>query len=267
MLPIFLNTLKGHRAALLMMALLITGLGILLATSYESFAANSAFLQELPKGFQALLKAEGNSLLGTGFQGYIAIGFRHPVFLITVSAFAIATASGALAREIERKTVLLLLASPLPRHHLVLSKGGESALGLLLLVAALLTGTFVGIQIAGLTDSVEAAPLLLMGFNALCLFLAIMGYSYLISALSSDGGHAILLSTALTVAFFFMDFMAGLFDFFEPLGLLSIFHYYDPLSLAGDGGFPGLHVGLLLGMAILTFGAALGVFQRRDIRA
>ena len=250
------------------MTILVIGFGILIATSYEAFGAQQAefFQDQMPRGISALLKTEGNLLLASGAQGYIAIGFRHPIFLIVLSAFAIATASGALAREIEHRTILLLLARPLPRYHLVLSKGLESFLGLVLLVAALVVGTFIGVLVVGLTDTVDAGPFLLMGFNALCLALAVVGYSYLFSALSSDGGRAILLSTAMTVAFFLVDFISGLFDILEPLGLVSIFHYYNPVSLALDGAsFPGLHVGVLLAVAAATFGAALLVFQRRDI--
>ncbi len=266
---IFLKTLKAHRFGILLMVLAVAGLGILVTTSYSAFGQEQIRMlgEDMPRGFSALIKAEGNLLLSYGFQGYVAIGFRHPIFLIVGSAFAISTAGGALAREIERKTVLLLLARPLPRYYLVLSREAESVMGLVVLVAALVAGVALGTGMAGLWDSASFGAFLVMAFNALCLFLAVCGYSYLLSALSSDGGRAILLATVLTVAFFFVDFMAGLFDILEPLGLISIFHYYNPLSLVGDAAFPTLHAGILLAVAALTFLSAAIVFQRRDIAA
>ncbi|MBI2935288.1 MAG: hypothetical protein HYY31_00525 [Chloroflexi bacterium] len=69
------------------------------------------------------------------------------------------------------------------------------------------------------------------------------------------------------MASFVLDFISGLFDVLEPLGLTSLFHYYDPVGLAVNGSFPGLHVGILLTVAALGFGAAVWVFQRRDIAA
>ena len=263
MFTILLKTLKGHRWPMLFTYTLVVGFGILIATSFEQFGRE--FAEEIPKGLSALLKVEGNLLLAKGAQGYIAIGFRHPLFLIIVSAFAIATASGALAREIEQRTILLLLARPIPRYHLVLGRGGESLLALILLVAAMLMGTFIGVALAGLTGSVDVGPFLVIGFNALCLAMVIMGYSYLFSALSSDGGRVTLLAAGLTMVFFLIDFISGLFEFLEPIGPASIFHYYDPVAIALVPGFPVLDVGLLLGLAAITFGAAVLVFQRRDI--
>ena len=262
------NTLKAHRWPTLAMAALLLGLGVLIVASYDSFGpeGNPEFYEQIPKAMAALMKAEGNLLLASGPEGFIAIGFRHPVFLIIVAAFGIGTASAAMAREIERRTVLLILARPLPRYHLVLGKGLGSLLGLVVLVAALLVGSFIGIATQGL-DGIKVDLLLIMGFNALCLGLAIAGYAYLISALSSDGSRVNLLATGVTVAFFFLDFISDLFDVLDPVGLLSVFKYFDPVNVAIDGSFPVAHISVLLTIAAMTFGSALLVFQRRDISA
>ena len=267
MLLVFRNTLRGHRFALLLMALGMAGLGLLLPTSFEAYGDTSSLMENIPEGFKALLKAEGNLLAETGARGYIAIGFRHPLFLIVLAAFAVGSASGAVAREIERKTILLLLSRPLSRYRLLFSRAAESSLGLLLLVAALLVGTYAGIFLAGLQDLVDVMPFIVMDVNALCLFLAIMGYSYLFSAGSSDWGKATMLSTVLTVAFFFLDFAASLFDFLAPAGYLSVFHYYDPVGIAIAGVFPVVDVVVLLGIATCTLAASVLLFQRRDIAA
>ena len=130
------------------------------------------------------------------------------------------------------RQMVAVAAAPWPgrfqRYELVLSTSLGSLLGLLLLVAALLTGTFIGVLSGGLGDSVDAGPFLLIGVNSLCLAAAILGYSYLISALSSDGGRAVLLSTALSVAFFFLDYMSGLFDVLGPVGRASVFPLLRP---------------------------------------
>ncbi|MBI4299356.1 MAG: ABC transporter permease subunit [Chloroflexi bacterium] len=267
---IFIHTLKGHRIVLLLMALALIGFGILIATSFQTFrgaAASAAFVQEMPKGVSALLKTEGNLLLASGAQGYLGIGFRHPLVLIIVSALAIATASGAIAREIERKTILLLLSRPIPRYKLVLGKMAESSLGGVVLVISLLVGILSGVAIAHLWSEITLGPIFVMGFNTLCLYLVILGYSFLISSLSNDGGRAIMLPTALTVAFFFIDFMASLFDVLKPLGYISIFHYYDPTAIATQGTFPILSVGVLLSVALVATAGSIIAFQRRDIAA
>ncbi len=263
------KTLKAHRWPVLVMALLLLGLGVLFPTSYSSFGPEGVpdFWEKLPKGIAALMKTEGTALAAAGPEGYIAIGLRHPLVLIMLSAFAIATASGAMAREVEQRTILILLARPVPRYRLVLARWLESLVGLIVMIVALLAGTYIGVLIQGLSDQVSTGTLLAVGFNALCLAVAVLGFSYLISAQADDGGRATLLATGLAVAFFFVDFLAALFESLEPLSLVSLFHYYDPVGLVVDASFPGLHVAVLLASGIVTFGAGMLIFERRDIAA
>ncbi len=261
---VFRHSVRSHRIALLVMTLAVVGFGILISTSFQGLG-ESFPLENLPAGIRAMLSSQGNLLAVSNAQGYIALGFRHPLVIVIIAAYGVASASAAIAGEIDRKTILMLLARPLPRHHLVIAKLVDSLLGIVALVLALFVGTEIGIALAGLGDAVSIGTLLLMSFNALALFFAIMGYSYLISALSSSLGRAIMLSTAVAVVSFFVDFMANLFDVLEPLGYISIFHYFDPIAIVAEGGFPSLEIGILLSVALVTTVAAIFAFQRRDI--
>ena len=269
MVWILLNTLRSQRWALLVTSAGLAALGLLLAVSYESVGQQSLELlgEETPRAIAALMKAEGSLLVAAGPAGYLAIGFRHPLVLIVLSAFAIAAASSAIAREIERRTILILLARHIPRYHLVLSKGAASGVALVLLITALLVGTFVGVVTQGLSDQVDIVPFLIISANGLSLGLAIGGYSYLLSAMAGDGGRAILLATGVTVVLFFVDFVSGLFDALEPVGLLSVFHYYDSVSVVMESKVPLGHLAVLLGAASAKFAGAVVYFQRRDIAA
>jgi ABC-2 type transport system permease protein len=266
MLLVFINTLKGHRVALALATLALAGFGLIIPASYETFGGEGfqQFAARLPRGISAFLKADSQLLLTSGAQGYIGIGLRHPIFLVIASAFAIATASGAIAREVERKTFLLLLARPVERYRIGLARAGETLLGLLLLVAAALAGNLIGSAISGL--EIRAFPLLLASVNALALFFAIAGYSYLLSSISSDGGRATALATGVTVLLFLLDFIADLWEPLEPLGYVSPFNYYDPVTVAAVGRLSWRDIALLLSVALAGFSAAVVWFQRRDIR-
>ena len=269
MLAIFSNTLIGQRWAVVVASVGMAAFGLLLTISYESLGRQGLelFGESMPRGLSALMKAEGSLLAAAGPQGYLAIGFRHPLVLIVLAAYAISVASSSIAREIERRTILLVLARPIPRYNLVVSKGGALVIVLVALLAALLAGSFAGVLASGLGDNVDLGPFLIAGVNALALGLAIAGYSFLVSAMTSDGGRAILVSTGVTVMLFFLDFVSGLFDVLEPLGLLSLFHYYDPVSLVIEPYVPVGHLVVLLGVAAVSFAGAVAYFQRRDIAA
>jgi ABC-2 type transport system permease protein len=265
MLLILRTTLRGHRPALALMGLALMALGVLIPSTFSTFGSNGEdLIQQMPRGIQAFLKTGGDLLPLLGPEGYVAVGYRHPIYIVIPAAFAIAAAS-TLAREIEKGTVFLLLARPFPRYHLVLAKGAGLLLGLIVLVGAALAGTALGVAISDLDQPVRLSRFLLVSYNAFLLFLAIGGYAFLLSALSREGSRAIVLATGLTVAFFFMDFVAELWEPLEFLGPWSVFHYYSPTSVVQQGAVPWNHALALIGVATAGYAAAIAVFQRRDI--
>ncbi|MBI2165605.1 MAG: ABC transporter permease subunit [Chloroflexi bacterium] len=266
--PIILGkTLLGYRLALLLMAAAMVGFGMLIPSTYDAFGGRyfEDFARNMPKGLQAFLKSEVGSFVGSGAQGYVSTGFRHPIFLIVGAAFTIAAASGALAREVERRTIYLILSRPTPRYELVVSRFLGMALGLALLLAAMMVGTTAGVALSQLSSSVNLARFVLVAANAFLLLIALGGVAFFISALASDGGKAIALSAGFAVASFFLDFLAGLWEPLRSLGPASIYHYYDPVNVAITGRVPILHVAVLLAVAAASFTAAVMTFQRRDI--
>ncbi len=247
------------------MGLALLGLGVLFPSTFTSFTGNGgAIIEQMPRGMQAFLKTQGDLTPLLGAEGYMAVGYRHPIYLIVIAAFTI-SAGSALAREIEKGTVFLVLARPLQRYSLVLAKGTGLLAGLITLLGAALAGTALGVTITDLDQPVRLSRFLLISFNALLLFLAIGGYGFLIAALSSEGSRAIVLATGLTVAFFFIDYIVGLGEPLEFLAPLTIFNYYDPIGVVQQGSVPLNHLLVLLAVAAAGFAATIAVFQRRDI--
>ena len=74
-----------------------------------------------------------------------------------------------------------------------------------------------------------------------------------------------MLATGLTVAFFFMDFVAELWEPLQFLGPWTVFHYYNPTAIVQQGTVPWNHALVLIGVAAAGYAAAIAVFQRRDI--
>ena len=183
MLLILRKTLRGHRLALVSLGLALMGLGVLIPSTFNTFGGGGEdLIHQMPRGVQAFLKTQGDLLPILGPEGYVAIGYRHPIYIVVIAAFTIAAVS-TLAREIEKGTVFLLLARPLPRYHLVLAKGAGLLVGLVALLGAALAGTALGVTITDLGQPVRLSRFLLISYNALLLFLAIGGYGFLLSAL------------------------------------------------------------------------------------
>lgn len=217
----------------------------------------------MPDSLNALLKASGG--FATDANGFLAIDHRHPIYLVIVSAFVIALASGTVAKEIEHGTILVLLACPIARWRLLSSKTGAIVVSLSTILIGALAGTWLGSIAANLSHEVSMPIFFRIQLNVLALGLAIGGYTVLISSASSDGGQATGWATGITVAMFFVDYLATLWSPAAPLGPLTVFHYFDPLAIARSQSVPWKDTLVLIGIGLVGFSSALVVFQRRDI--
>lgn len=266
MISVWLQTLKGYRTPVLLVGFGLYGFALLLAYVFQAFGGLEGLGQLVdlvPETMRALLQAQGG--LATSVNGWLAGGYRHPVFLVAISAFMIGTSSRVVAGEVERGTILLLLARPLVRWHFLLGKTGAILLGLSVILVLSWAGTWTGVLIIGEAEPVDGAVLLRVMFNALALGLAIGGYTTLVSSVSSDGGQTTGQAAGITVVMFFIDYLAILWSPASFLRPLSIFHYYSPADIPDVGGTPWLDLGVLFGVAAITYAAAFILFQRRDI--
>lgn len=260
---VFRSTLRGQRISIAFLSVGLLLFAFLMAATFEAFGESTLELMEsMPQGFQAFLKSATG--VGSASMNYMAIGYRHPVPLIINAAFVVAASSGAMAREIERGSIFLLLSRPVPRLSLLAAKLGSMVVGLVLFQAFILLGTWIGVS-AYDVPGMDYGVILLIMVNGLFLSLGLAGVVFPVSAVSSDGGRAIALSAGLLVVLFFIDFLAGTWSVVDFIGPISPFHYYDPVSVVSAGSVPALHLGVLAAFAVGGMGLAAVAFDRRDI--
>src|SRR6516225_11211414 len=77
----------------------------------------------------------------------LSVGYVHPLMLILFCVWAIGRASGAVAGEIDRGTMELLLAQPVARYRVVLTHLCADLLTLPVLCLSLWFGIWLGISV------------------------------------------------------------------------------------------------------------------------
>ena len=265
MLEVFRRSLVGQRIGLASVSLGMFGLSLILAISFEAIGGGEAvesFFELLPDAIKAMLGAQNG--IATSAEGFLAADYRHPLYLITLSAFVVASTVGAIAREIERGTVLMLLAAPVARWRFLAAKVGALAVGIAVLAVAAIVGTWLGVTLTG-TEDVHITVFMRIQVTTFALGMAIGGIGLFVSSLNSDGSQAMGITAATVVIMYFVDFLSLLWSPAEPLGPLSIFHYYDPLGVSRSGAVPVADTFTLLAVGVVGTAAAFVVFQRRDI--
>jgi ABC-type transport system involved in multi-copper enzyme maturation permease subunit len=261
------QTLRRRRALLAFMGLGMLAIETLIAWSYQPFggAELQMMMQALPEVFRKLLKLSGAGAPFT-VEGYLALGYFHPIFLVLTAALPIIFAANSIAGEVRSGTILLILGRPVPRWRYLLAHVSGLMLAAVPLLAVALLGSWLGLRLSGYRGEAELGRFLWVLLNAYALLVAIGGYAFLFSALSSDPGRAASWAVGLTLGSFFLDYLASLWSRVERLGPLSLYHYYDPSAILERGGVLLGDFLLLFGVFAVGLGAAFWAFHRRDLR-
>ena len=211
----------------------------------------------------ALLGADvGDALVPATF---IAIAWVHPVVLAIVWTHAIVFCTRVPAGEIDRGTIDLLLSLPVSRWQVYVAETVVFlGTGLAVLVMGLL-GHRLGILSVAPQDRPGLGLLLVIVANLYCLYMAVGGLAFLVSAVSNRRGRAIATVFGILLASFLLNFLAQFWSPARTVSFLSLLDYYQPLPLVRTGDLPVGDMVILLGFAAATWTAGGVWFARRDV--
>lgn len=237
---------------------------------------------------------------------FLAVELLHPVVLILVSLWAVGRAGSAVAGELDRGTMELLLSQPVPRDRLILAHLIVDAVVIPAVCLSVFAGTHAGLWAVGpfaidytvldklpknslvtiprgpdvLPVDVSRQPFALV--NLAALMFAVSGLTIAISAAGRNRWRAVGFAAFVVVGMFAVNVLGQLW---EPAGYLrpaTVFFYYQPqkvwlkeswaaeLGEAWAGGEPlcGVPVlPVLVGVGLAGYLVALRVFVRRDLPA
>ncbi|MEX0677985.1 MAG: ABC transporter permease subunit [Pirellulales bacterium] len=200
-----------------------------------------------------------------GQEAFTAFPWVHPVVLALVWAHALVSCTRMPAGEVDRGTVDLTLTLPLTRWG-ILRAETVVWLGAGLIVVVLgLAGNEAGGRYADAAGRPELSRSLVVAANLMCLYLAVGGLSWLVSAASSRRGGAIIVVFLILLASFLLNFLAQFWTVAQRIRFLGVLDYYRPLYILRDGTVPWRDLGILLSVAAVLWIAAGIVFSRRDV--
>lgn len=232
---------------------------------------------------------------------FLAMGMLHPIMLSMCVIWAVGRSAGAVAGELDRGTMELLLSQPVPRNRLIVAHFVIDLIVLPIICLSFFAGTQFGLAIVGpfipdysalketklpIAIPDDPKPLQVSGLGELRGLVNTFGLMFAISgitiALSSAGrsrwrviGYAVLIVVIMFVA----NTVGQLWEPARFTRPLTFFFYYQPqkIMLSGDWlvdvgkawtGAPTVPaIGVLLGVGLLGYLFALQTFTRRDLPA
>jgi beta-exotoxin I transport system permease protein len=218
------------------------------------------FIQEF---VGAMLGVDASQPLGADV--FPALTWVHPVVLSLVWAHALVSCTRMPAGEIDRGTVDLTLTLPVTRWGILRAETAVWLVAGLTVIALGLAGNLLGGRFSGATPRPEFRNLLIVAANLFCLYLAVGGLAWLVSASSDRRGPAMIVVFLILLASFLLNFLSQFWSIAKNIEFLGILDYYRPINVFRDGSIPWHDMGILVGVALTLWIAAGIVFSRRDV--
>ena len=239
---------------------------LLMALLYPMFSKSGVNLEEYIKQFpEAFMKAFGVQEMGKfTFTSYIGMEYLNLMWVIVVLFFIAYFAARMIAEGIEKGTIELLLARPLSRIKIALTY----ILFFFFAIVILEGATLAGFWLPSLWDKaivVDWSAILNTMLVLLFFSLAIFGYSFFFSAISSNKGKVVALIACLTLAFYIMNFVALYWEKISWLKHYTLFYYYRGGDLLAGKAIVMTDVIVYLGVFAVFTLAGLFYFNKRDI--
>ncbi|WP_435017565.1 ABC transporter permease subunit [Tundrisphaera sp. TA3] len=261
---------KNLRDARWMLAILVVAL----------FGLSWLFVHVAHKMEQAILKGSGarsmRMLRGLGGEAMdfsttaIEMTFwKDPSILLMFAIWAIARGSGAVAGEMEKGSMDLILSRPVARTTFFGSQVATATFGLILMVAAMIAGNWVGTRY----NTVDAAPslstLLRPGLNLVAFGFAIYGYTAMLSAGDIVRWRPNLIASVATLAMFIFQVISNIpqLEGWKWLEHITIFEAVNPVEAAVKGQTLAFNAGILGGVGLIGLIVGLAIFNWRDLPA
>ncbi len=237
---------------------------------------------------------------------FLAVALLHPVVIILGCLWAVGRSGGAVAGELDRGTMELLLSQPVPRNRLILAHLLVDCLVIPALCLSVYAGTQLGLYLVGpfvvdysslgklppaFQAFVKAGPPTLQVsadrqglalVNLAALLFATSGLAIAVSSVGRNRWRSLGVATLAGVAMFTVNVVGQLWEAAAFARPFTVFFYYQPQKIwlkndwlvdygeAFTPGRPLLEVpvlAVLFGAGLAGYAFALVVFTRRDLPA
>jgi len=262
---IFTSTLQLRRTSLAWYSVGIASYGWMMVAFFPLIEQNLEYMKAIQDIFtEDLMAAFGGAGLDFAtLGGFLGVEYLSLIWVFIVAAAVITFAAGALGGAVEDGTLEATLAQPVSRNQVAISR--YAAMGVYAAVLNLVT--VLTLYLPGFLHDVDVpldAMVLLFALGWV-LTMAIGGFAYMLSALSSGSGRTIGISIGVLVAMWLADVLGNISDKAEWLKGLSLFHYWKPAAAIDDLSVPSESWLVFAVPAVLFFAVAVWGFRRRDV--
>lgn len=271
--------------------LLAGSMAFMFAVHWLRVWISSFFTVSSLKGIFDLMPEVIEPLLPVPFEqiatsaGRIAVAYDDPIVHLLVTVWAISRGSDAVAGELNRGTMEMVLAQPVTRVGVLGSQSAVTLIGAAMLAGTALLGTTVGLATVRLEESISPWVFLPAAINLFAMTVFLAGLTTMVSAGTSIRARTIGIVGGIYAVSMIIKIVGRMAPGWGWLVYCSFFTPFEPQLLVSDkskawswwvdtgpGTFDvvlgGLgYDGLLIGLGAVGFAAAFAIFCHRDLPA
>jgi len=197
------------------------------------------------------------------YVGFLTIEL-YTIFWLLVLAIIIGfIAASIISKEIEGKTIDLLMSNPVSRKQIVF----EKFVGLVPMFLIVNFATMLAIigTTEGLNQTLNYENLLMVHVISIPYFLAVFSIGILISVIINEKMRATIILISILVGMFIINSMSLMSPDYEFLGSFSLFHYFDTFDVLENGNVDVAGVFVMIALITVCIVISMIYFEHKDI--
>jgi len=197
-------------------------------------------------------------------KGFLSMELFSSLTLFIIIYFLVQYA-GAFSIEMEKKTIDIILSTPLSRRRLFISRYLSWVAVDLIVVVSWTLFMYVGVVAVGEAANARLGDIARTMVTFLPFLLSVQGFCMLCSVVTNDSRKAYGISFGIYYGMGFLEIVSVLSERMGFVRYFTIFQYWDYNAIFIDGIVQWGHVILLTLLSIGLFIAGLAVFERKDL--
>ena len=261
-MKIAIHSVKTSWKGTVILLLAFSGLLFMVMSIYPNMKESLDMWADSLPGFA--LSAFGRSGLDLSLvEGYLNVEFYQWGWVLTLGIYFAFISSSLISKEIENKTIDMLLSNPVSRARIVL----EKFLGLV--PAVILMNVWIPLVIYGclihINETIDVTYLFYTHFASVFYLCAVCALGLLFSVIFDETRRANVLAIGVISGMYVIEILSSVSEKYATIGKMSIIHYYDPGEILVHHLFSASDAVALFFITAMLLAAAAIYFEKRDI--
>jgi len=260
---IALQTIMDYKRTTIILTLLFMAIAVLYCGMFPAFKEP---LEEMMGSglFESFSSFFGPSTFDMAtYVGFINLELYQIFYIVIMGIIIGFIAASIVSKEIEGKTIDILMSNPISRKQIVF----EKFVGLIPMSLIINFGTMLAVM--GITvvigEELNFGNLFLTHVASIPYFLAILGIAILISVIINEKMKASITFIAILMGMYVLETISKTVPDYELIGIVSITHYFIPYNTLKFGDFNVSSALILICITTVCLVVSLIYFEHKDI--